>query len=149
LQPVKGTEKWRAFLTHSDLPTIMRFETMGELNLFHKGMCGADLPFNKIDPPHNQEWPNHTNSGNELVEEKPSSSEEKHYQFWFGKKEEKPSADGEESLSAATQDECGIGTEKKINPHSDQMREEAKRIVENWSNALAERELKISAMSCM
>lgn len=42
-KPVKGTEEWRAFLTHKDLPTIRRFKTLGELRDFHKGMCGGIL----------------------------------------------------------------------------------------------------------
>ena len=42
-KPVEGTEEWRAFLTHSDLPTIRRFKTLGELRDFHKGMCGRVL----------------------------------------------------------------------------------------------------------
>lgn len=41
--PVEGTEEWRAYLTHSDLPTIRRFKTLGELRDFHKGMCGGVL----------------------------------------------------------------------------------------------------------
>lgn len=43
LLPIKGSEEWRAYLTHSDLPTIRRFKNLGELNHFHKGMCGAYL----------------------------------------------------------------------------------------------------------
>lgn len=42
-KPVEGTEEWRAFLTHCDLPTIRRFKTLGELRDFHKGMCGGVL----------------------------------------------------------------------------------------------------------
>lgn len=42
--PIKGTEEWRAYLTNSDLSTIRRFKTVGELNHFHKGMCGEYLP---------------------------------------------------------------------------------------------------------
>jgi hypothetical protein len=42
-EPIKGSEKWRAYLTHPDLPTIRRFETLGELRDFHKGMCGGVL----------------------------------------------------------------------------------------------------------
>lgn len=42
-KPVEGTEKWRAYLTHPDRPTVRRFETLGELNDFHKGMCGVYL----------------------------------------------------------------------------------------------------------
>jgi len=38
--PVKGTEEWTAYLTHSDTPVIRRFKYLGELNYFHKGMCG-------------------------------------------------------------------------------------------------------------
>jgi hypothetical protein len=41
--PVKGTEKWRAYLTDTNLCTIRRFETLGELNYFHKGMGGEYL----------------------------------------------------------------------------------------------------------
>lgn len=43
LLPKAGTEEWRAYITHTDLPTIRRFKTMSELNYFHKGMCGAWL----------------------------------------------------------------------------------------------------------
>ena len=42
-KPVEGAEEWRAFLTHSDEPTIRRFKTLGELRDFHKGMCGGIL----------------------------------------------------------------------------------------------------------
>lgn len=43
LSPVEGTEEWRAYLPYDILPTIRRFKTLGELNYFHKGMCGAWL----------------------------------------------------------------------------------------------------------
>jgi hypothetical protein len=42
-KPVKGTEKWRAYLTDSNNCTIRRFSNLGELNYFHKGMCGVYL----------------------------------------------------------------------------------------------------------
>lgn len=42
-RPVEGTEEWRAYLTFANLPTIRRFKTLGELNYFHKGMCGSWL----------------------------------------------------------------------------------------------------------
>lgn len=48
LNPIKGTETWRAFLTDENLKTIRRFtirrfKNLGELNYFHKGMCGEWL----------------------------------------------------------------------------------------------------------
>lgn len=41
--PVKGTEKWTAYLTDENLCAIRRFKTLEELNYFHKGMCGKWL----------------------------------------------------------------------------------------------------------
>ena len=41
--PIEGTEEWRAYLPVNDLPTIRRFKTLGQLNHFHKGMCGEWL----------------------------------------------------------------------------------------------------------
>lgn len=40
---ISGTEEWRAFLTNDTCSTIRRFRTLGELNYFHKGMCGEWL----------------------------------------------------------------------------------------------------------
>lgn len=42
-KPVEGTEEWRAYLTNDTCSTIRRFKTLGELNYFHKGMCGQWL----------------------------------------------------------------------------------------------------------
>lgn len=42
-KPIKGTEEWRAYLTNTDLSTIRRFKTIGELRDFHKGMGGGML----------------------------------------------------------------------------------------------------------
>ena len=43
-QPVKGTGVWRAYLPLDESsPLLRRLINLGDLNDFHKGMCGANL----------------------------------------------------------------------------------------------------------
>lgn len=42
-KPVKGSEKWIAYLPIENSPTIRIFNNLEELNYFHKGMCGKFL----------------------------------------------------------------------------------------------------------
>lgn len=41
--PVAGSEQWKAFIPLNSEPTIRRFDTLRELNFFHKGMCDSYL----------------------------------------------------------------------------------------------------------
>ena len=45
-EPVKGSEKWRAYLPYEDCPTIRGLKNLGELKDFHRGMCGGILDIN-------------------------------------------------------------------------------------------------------